>query len=232
MANTLDATSKPWFRLDRFDADPAPETEPQDPAADDPAGEDVDDEGTDQLGDKGKQALDRMKAERNAAKKEAADAKRTATENARKARENADKAKKFDELEAANKTEAEKLTAAKDAAEQKAAAAVKRAVTAEVKSLADDFADREDAVLNLGDLAKYVDAAGDIDTDAIKQDLADVLDRKKHLRKAPTEAPKPPKPKPDPGQGKTGDDKPTDFRTADDATFKSELAKMGIRPRS
>lgn len=218
MAKTLDATSvKSWFRLDRFDEDATPTEEATEPESE-----------TTEEGEGDKPA--------EPAKPKPTDTvdywKRKSRENEKQAKANADKAKRLDELEAANKTEAEKLTAAKEAAEKRAVAATARAVTSEVRALADEFADREDAVLNLGDLTKYVDAGGDIDTEAIRQDLADVLDRKKHLRKAPAEAPKPPKPKPDPGQGKTGDDKPTDFRTADDATFKSELARMGIRPRS
>lgn len=211
-----DATSAPlwfsWFNLSRHDADPAP----PDPQPDDPA-EPEDEEAERLLAD----AVDKDGKGEDYWK-------RRARENERRAKENAAKAKKLDELEAANQTEAEKREKAREAAEKRAEQATARAVRAEVKALADDFADREDAVLNLGDLTKYVVDDGEIDTEAIKSDLESVLGRKQHLRKAVG----PRNPAPDPSQGRGGDNKPTDFRTADKAAFDAELAKYGLRPQS
>lgn len=138
------------------------------------------------------------------------------------------KAAKLAEIEAANQSEAEKLAAKAEAAEKRAAEAINRTAKAEVKALADGFADRDDAVLMLGDLSQYV-KDGDVDIEAIKTALADVLTKKPHLAKAPTG---PKNPAPDPSQGRGGDNKPTDYRTADKAAFDAELAKFGLRPRS
>lgn len=205
-----------WFNLDRHDgegatppADPAPATgaDPEDPQAEALLAEAVD-----ALGEAGKKALAAEREARKAAEKE-----RSAL------------AAKLKTFEDAQKTEAEKLADRASTAEKHAQAATARAVKAEVKALADDFADREDAVLNLGDLTKYVGDDGEIDTDAIKSDLESVLGRKQHLRKA---AAGPRNPAPDLSQGRGGDNKPTDFRTADKAAFDAELAKYGLRPQS
>lgn len=108
-----------------------------------------------------------------------------------RAKANVDKAKKLDELEAANQSELEKEQKAREAAEQRVQAATVRAVRAEVKALAaDTFKDPEDAVLNLGDLARFVGDDGEIDEKAIAKDLADILKRKDHLAK-PEPAPEP-----------------------------------------
>jgi hypothetical protein len=193
----------PRFDIARFDGDPP--TPPAPPPAP-PAGPPVDDG----LGDAGKKALD---AERKARK----DAE-TELAKLRKAEQ--------DRLDA-DKTETERLTAARDAADKRAAEAVNRAAKAEVKALADGFADRDDAVLMLGDLGQYV-KDGDVDVDAIKAALADVLTRKPHLAAAAG----PRNPAPDGSQGRGGTNPPDDFRKADKATFDAELAKFGLRPRS
>jgi hypothetical protein len=195
----------PWFNLRRHDGPPAgdPPAEPPkpvDPPADPPA----------DLGDAGKRALAAERARANAAEKLAAE-----------------QAAKLKEFEDRDKTDAEKLTAAKEAAEKRATDATNRAVKAEIKALADGYADRDDAILNLGDLAQYV-KDGDVDTDAIKAKLADVLTAKPHLAGAVA----PRGPLPDPSQGRGGDNNPADFRTADKAAFDAELAKYGLRPRS
>ncbi|MEV5138435.1 hypothetical protein AB0K71_05755 [Streptomyces syringium] len=207
-----------WFQLTRHD-DPDP-TEP-DPAApddqdpEDGADPDPDPEGADQLGDAGKKALDRMKAEKAAAKKEAAAAKKTAAEAQRR----------IAEFEDRDKTDLDKATAKAEKAEALARAATERAVKAEVKAMASDqFADPTDTAL-LGDLSRYVDDDGEIDTDAIETDLAALLERKPHLRKA-TPEPKKRAPRPDPGQGSRPDDPPTDFRTAGREDLQAELAKV------
>src|SRR5207244_1038466 len=135
----------------------------------------------------------------------------------------ADQAKRLAEFEDRDKTEQEKLAARAERSERLAAEATARAVRAEVKALSvDQFADPTDAAdVLMRDPTKYVGASGDVDEDAIRADLDDLLERKPHWRKtAPvaeqpeTKKPAKPKPKPDPGQGGRGD-KPTDYRTAD-----------------
>ncbi|MGW4784223.1 hypothetical protein [Streptomyces sp. NPDC004230] len=213
-----------WFQLTRHD-DPEP-TEPE-PAAD-PADDPVPDpepepEGADKLGDKGKQALDRMKAERAEAKRSAAAEKKRAD----------DLARKVAEFEDRDKSELEKATAKAERLEAAAQAATARAVKAEVRAAAAEFADPEDAVAFL-DLAKYTSSDGEIDAEAISADLTDLLERKPHLRRVATETPKKPALKPDPSQGARPTELPTDFRTADRASLDAELAKLapGFRLRS
>ncbi|WP_405673265.1 hypothetical protein [Streptomyces sp. NBC_01530] len=237
------AQSVGWFRLDRHEdpdpakpePDPEPAADPADPDPDpepDPVGDPVDPEpdpepeGTDKLGDEGKKALDRMKAERAAAKKTAAAEKKRAD----------DLARKVQEFEDAQKTESEKLAAKAERSAQQAAKAVARAVSSEVKVLAvGQFADPSDAVdVLMRDPSKYVDSDGEIDTDAIEVDLTDLLERKPHWAKpepaAPAAEPKP-KPKPDPGQGSRGAPAPVDYRTAPKDEVAAELAKFGYRQR-
>lgn len=253
----LDATSTSenlWFRLTRHEDAPSEDTtgtedttetdsgEDDDEAArlladatDTGDTEDVDDpEGADQLGDKGKKALDAMKARLKA------DRERAAKEVAALRKQAADQAAKLAEFEDQDKTEKEKLAARAERSEKLAADATARAVKAEVRALSvDSFADPSDAADVLTrDTAKYVSDSGDIDTDAIRADLDDLLERKPHWRKPEPPAPesegkKPPakpKPKPDPGQGGRGD-KPIDYRTADRAVVDAELARLGVRRR-
>jgi hypothetical protein len=172
-----------WFNLTRHDEPPA------DPPADPPANPPADP--PNDLGDAGKKALQEERAARKAAEKLAAE-----------------QAAKLKEFEDRDKTEAEKLAAKAEAAEKKATEATARAVKAEVKALADSFADRDDAVLNLGDLGQYV-KDGEIDTDAITEALGKVLERKPHLAKPA--APPPRNPAPDPSQGRGGENGPPDF---------------------
>ena len=122
-----------------------------------------------------RQAAERKVAEFERQAQEAADAKKTAEERAQ---------------EAATHSEA------------RAQAFRDRAVKAEVKALAaSDFADPEDASAFL-DLGGYVNDDGDVDMDAIKSDLADLLDRKPHLAKSDR-----PGPKPDLSQGSGGNNR-------------------------
>jgi hypothetical protein len=260
---TAPATGVTWFNLARHD-DPQPEGgSVEDPAAgasagtgdegdpeaermladalgdgDDPEGDEPDPESgeepaKDALGDAGKKALERMKAERAAAKKEAAAAKKQAAELARKVQE----------FEDAKKSELERATAKAERAAEQAAKAVARAVAAEVKAVASgQFADPSDATdVLMRDPSKYVDADGDIDTDAIEADLADLLERKPHWAKpapapaTPATEPEParkPKPKPDPGQGSRGAPAPTDFSKASKDEVAEYLSQFGYRQRS
>ncbi|MFE0651049.1 hypothetical protein ACFVZH_20910 [Streptomyces sp. NPDC059534] len=229
MQNTRDswlsaAHGVDWFRLTRHDdpdpADPptpAPEADP----APDPA--DPDPDGADQLGDKGKQALDRMKAEKAEARRAAAAEKKRAD----------DLARRVAEFEDRDKTELDKATDKAQRLAEQAVKATRRAVLAEVKAAASAFADPEDAAAFL-DLTSYADDAGDIDTETIAADLEALLERKPHLRRATPEAPKPPAPKPDPGQGARPEAPATDFRTASRADLEAELSKVvpGFRLRA
>jgi len=238
------ATDVSWFNLARHDeepAEPAPETpeepEPAEPSnapadldePDGPEEPEAEPEGADKLGEAGKKALDRMKAERAAAKKEATEAKRQL----------AALAKKVQEFEDRDKSELEKVAAKAERLAEQATKATARAVQAEVKSLAvGQFADAGDAVdVLMRDPSKYVDADGEIDTDAIGSDLTDLLERKPHwalpepVPAAALEARQKPKPRPDPGQGSRGTPPPKDFLDASDDEVAAELSKYGYRKR-
>lgn len=248
----------PWFRLNRHDdpdPDDTPETEPagEEPAdGDEPADEqaqrtladaDESDEEEDNgdsegLGDAGKRALARMKAERTKARQEAAAAKKAAAAERRKAAELAAKVAEFEDRD---KSDLEKAQAKADRSAEQATKAVARAVRSEIKVAATgQFADASDAVdVLMRDPAKYVDPDGEIDTDAIEADLADLLERKPHWAAAAvqrpgaepeTEKPKT-RPRPDPGQGSRGTPPQVDFRAASDEEVRAELARYGVRKR-
>jgi hypothetical protein len=219
------AQSVGWFQLTRHDdpesTDPEPAPDPvDDPSDPDPEGEP---EGADKLGDEGKRALDRMKADRAAARKTAAAEKRRADELARKVADFEDR----------DKSDLDKATMKAERLEAAAAKATARAVKAEVKVAAAEFADPEDAAAFL-DLATYTSDDGEIDTEAISADLEALLERKPHLRRAAASEPKKPAPKPDPGQGARPAEPPTDFRTSDRASLDAKLAELapGFRLRS
>jgi hypothetical protein len=244
-----------WFNLARHD-DPEPDDttstgpadeEPESPDADDQAGtDDTDDSGatdgddepdSDGLGDAGKKALDRMKADRAAAKKEAAAAKKAAAEERRKT---ADLARKVQEFEDRDRSDLEKAQAKADRAAEQATKAVARSVKSEIKASAvGKFADTSDAVdVLMRDPSKFVDADGEVDTDAIEAELADLLDRKPHWAvpesapAAEADTPRKPRPRADPAQGSRGPVPPTDFRNATKDELAAELGKYGYRQRS
>lgn len=211
-----------WFQLNRHD-EPEPADPPEPDGDPDPSGDpepEPEPEGADKLGDAGKKALERMKAERAAAKKEAAEAKKAAAEALRKVQEFEDR----------DKSELDKATEKAEKAEARAKAATDRAVKAEVKALAKEFADPTDTEM-LGDLSRYVDDDGAIDTEAIEADLADLLERKPHLRRPAAEPEKRRQPKPDPSQGPRPPEPPSDFRTASRDEYEAALAKYGVSPR-
>lgn len=88
----------------------------------------------------------------------------------------------------AQQTEAERLQAQLADREKQITQIRKRAVKSEVRSMAADmFADKTDPEAHL-DLDSYVADDGEIDTDQIKADLADLLERKPHLGKPVKEA--------------------------------------------
>lgn len=239
-----------WFNPLRFDepkpaepeADPVEDEDPTEgpePEADEDPEEGDKPDGD--LGDAGKRALERMKAERAAAKKEAAAEKKAAVA-ARK--ELAELTRKVQEFEDGKKSDLEKAQAQAERSAEQAAKAVARAVQSEIKASAGQFADPSDATDALmKDPSKYVDASGEIDTEAIEADLADLLERKPHWAKpAPAAEKQDPeadpakptkqKPKPDPGQGSRGGPGPVDFRNASQDELAAELAKYRYRQRS
>ena len=154
------------------------------------------------LGEAGKKAIAEERAARKAAEKERADL-----------------AARLKEFEDRDKSDLDKAVERATAAEQKVQAATARAVRAEVRALADGFADREDAVLNLGDLTKYAGKDGEVDADAITAELAKVLERKPHLARANGS---PRSPAPDPSQGPRG---PVDI----DALIRDAESKGNVR---
>lgn len=112
------------------------------------------------------------------------DWKAEARKHEQRAKENKAAADELAALKAAQQTEAERTADKLAAAEQRAADLTARTVQAEVRALAaGTFQDPSDAHLYL-DLSKYADAAGEIDAEGIKADLAEVLTRKPHLAKA------------------------------------------------
>jgi len=138
------------------------------------------------------------------------------------------------EFEDRDKSELERAVARAERAEAVSKAATARAVHAEVKALASGFADADDAVVHLqAKMAGYATADGDVDTETITADLAEILERKPHLRKQDGADPAPGKkgPKPDPGQGPRDTKPPASYRDADRSTLKGELAKYGVRLR-
>lgn len=252
MSDTLaSATGATWkFTLSRHDGEPDPvEAETPEGADEDIEAEDllataVADEDTpdepdngkpdkaDALGAAGKRALERERRAAAAFKKEAADAKKRAD----------DLARKVQEFEDRDKSELDKATAKAERLADQAAKATARAVSAEVRAQAvSQFADAGDAVDALmRDTSKYVDADGDINTDLIEADLADLLERKPHWAKpelatpaaATPAAPAKAKPKADPAQGSRGTPAAVDFRNASKEDVEAELAKYRFRQRA
>ncbi|MFE9747564.1 hypothetical protein ACFYOT_21895 [Saccharothrix saharensis] len=113
------------------------------------------------------------------------------------ARENKAKAARLDEIEAANKTDAEKAAERATAAEAQLAALRRTAVDAEIRAAASGWADPTDAPRYLDDRDRYLSGDGTVDTAAIAADLAAVLVQRPHL--ARVDGPR--RPAPDPSQG-------------------------------
>lgn len=122
-----------------------------------------------------------------------------------KAKDRDDLARQVAEFEKAKLTEQERTAQELAEAREHADRLRSRAVRSEVRALAAaDFADPEDAAAFL-DLGAYVDETGDVDSERIKADLADLLERKPHL--ARPEGPR--RPAPDPTQGSSGNGRPS-----------------------
>jgi hypothetical protein len=163
----------------RFFTDSAPEGGAGEPGTQDPAGEpsgddpansagEPDPEGADALGDAGKQALDRMKAERKAAR-----------DRARELEQERDALKaQIEGRESEHKAEQEAQRVRDDAL----AAASRRVLRSEIKAKAGGrLNDPADALMYL-DLDQFeADEQGDFDGDAIAAALDDLLIKKPYL---------------------------------------------------
>lgn len=126
------------------------------------------------------------------------------------------KLSEYDRLVEASQTETERAQAAATRAQQRVDQLTNRVVTAEVKALAaNTFADPTDATAFI-EASKYVSADGDVDTDAIKAALDDLLDRKPHLRAEPGRR----TPAPNPAQG-TSASGPTNVAQLSQSDLKS-----------
>lgn len=141
-------------------------------------------------------------ADPEAARKEIEKLRKESASYRTKAKELEPLARKAQELEDAQKSEQERLTEQLKAAEERISTVRQRAVRSEVRALAAaGFADPDDAhaFLNLDD---FVDDEGDIDSDRIRESLADLLTRKPHLAKPADTSPR--RPAPDRTQGSSG----------------------------
>lgn len=110
----------------------------------------------------------------------------------------------YQRLEEASKTELERKTEEVTRWQTEAETWRKEAVGSKIQALAaTDFADPDDAVKAL-DPSKYLGAGGEVDTAAIKADLAALLDAKPHYRRAQEQTPRLPAPNPAQGSGANG----------------------------
>lgn len=173
MAQKLIANEEPNLVDDPQDPPADPNTDPGEDPNTDPAGQndDDDDDGADSLGDPGKKALDRMKAERNEAKKAARERDAEIAELKRQI-EAKDKTPEENELEAARaEARAETLSKANE-----------RVLRSEVKSAAAGKLRNPADALKLLDLKDFdVNEDGDVDTDQIQDAISDLLEEKPYL---------------------------------------------------
>lgn len=139
-------------------------------------------------------------ADPEAARKEIEKLRKEAAGYRTKVRDLEPLAQKAKELEDAQKSEQERLSEQLQEARQHVQAFRQRAVRAEVRAqAASEFADPDDAAAFL-DLDSFVGDNGEIDTDSIRQGLAELLQRKPHLAKDAG----PRAPRPDRTQGSSG----------------------------
>lgn len=158
------------------DDDATPEQDAASTAQQVPA-TDTTEPGEDKLGESGKSALEKER-------RRAREAERTLREAERARR---DLEKKIKQFEDRDKSEIERAAERAADAEKRMQALTERAVRSEVRALAaEGFKDSADAIAFL-DLSAYVDDDGEIDSERIKADLADLLERKPHLAKAAAE---------------------------------------------
>jgi hypothetical protein len=117
----------------------------------------------------------------------------------------APKLAEYDALIEASKSDIERANEAANRWQSEAETWRKAAVGHRIQALAAvDFADPSDAITALAE-KNYLDAGGQIDEEAIRRDLADVLDRKPHWRRPENTATPPQRvPAPNPAQGSGG----------------------------
>lgn len=100
----------------------------------------------------------------------------------KRAKANADKAKRLDEIEAANKSDAERLAAERDQHAERATKAIQRAIRAEVRAAAGTLRFRDPAdALRLLDVDDLVDDDGEVDDDAVMSKLRKIAKDKPYL---------------------------------------------------
>jgi hypothetical protein len=123
-------------------------------------------------------------------------------------------------LEEASKTETQRAQEEATRWQTEAQTWRTKAVSSRVETLASaDFADPSDALSAVNDPAKYLGVDGSIDEAAIKADLAALLERKPHWRRA-TDAPAGPRvPAPNPAQGSGVNGRPASNPAAEFQAF-------------
>jgi hypothetical protein len=135
-------------------------------------------------------------------KSEARKWEQRAKDNASKLKDAEPIVSQWRQLEEASKTELQRVQEEATRWQTEASTWRTTAVSSRVETLASsDFADPSDAVTGLGDPAKYLDAGGQIQEEAIRADLAALLERKPHWRKADQAPAGPRVPAPNPAQG-------------------------------
>lgn len=173
---TLKPTEEP--KLTSNNGEPDPDTddqsttdEPIDQSDDVDDTDDDEDDGADALGDPGKQALDRMKTQRNEAKRLAKERENEIAELKRQL-EAKDKTPEENELEQVRaEARAEAMTAANA-----------RVIRSEVKSAATGKLRNPALALKLLDLTDFdVDENGDVDTEQIQEAITDLLEENPEL---------------------------------------------------
>jgi hypothetical protein len=132
-----------------------------------------------------------------------------AKENMAKLKEAEPIVSQWKKLEEASKTETQRAQEEATRWQTEAQTWRTKAVSSRVETLASaDFADPSDALAAVSDPAKYLGVDGAIDEAAIKADLAALLERKPHWRRA-SDAPAGPRvPAPNPAQGSGVNGKP------------------------
>jgi len=144
-------------------------------------------------------------------------------DNYAKLKEAEPKLSEYERMVEASKTaeqrQAEELSKWQNEAQQWRQAAVGSRIEALAAGV---FADPSDAVTALAD-RNYLDAGGQIDTEAITRDLAEVLERKPHWRRQDPAPQGPRAPAPNPAQGSGGNPASTDPAQALAAIFQGQL---------
>jgi hypothetical protein len=125
------------------------------------------------------------------------------------------------QLEEASKTELQRAQEELTRWQSEANTWRTQAVSSRVETLASaDFADPSDALAAVSDPAKYLGVDGVIDEAAIKADLAALLERKPHWRRAEQSAPAAPRvPAPNPAQGSGVNGRPAQNPAAEFQAF-------------